>query len=360
MRPNNLAALIRGVALLVLLAASIPAARAVEPCEAVQGSLQVANKQFPLPRGEWIVVGLGVQSQPQDTIGPFGVIRTAVLIQHSGDRVTALAEFNTNEISLSDGWDQPETCDNMAPDQRQVRYRSRLDASCVFVTTSHIAGGPAAWQQALNYIAGHHLQVAATMLTAAFVVSDRQDFIDARLHFDPADFPKTDAARQILLGWATKVAPEFETGMANRLVGSPLDGPQRSALLSDTPELDRRLLELETLQQRGGITPADALSQQQAAQTEVPRSAEVDSAGADGWYYRVSTPLINLVAAYGVTQSAPLAVAIAVTEHFAHTLVTTANQAAWDTATTEATQHKVPWPVLVHIGEGDKPAPPTS
>jgi hypothetical protein len=360
MRPSSARNLIRGLALLAVLAAGTRAARAMAPGETVQGSVQIADKQFPLPRGDWIVAGQDVQSQPVDKMGPFGVIRTAVLLQRRGDRVTAIAELNTNEISVSDGWAQPDTCDTMPSDQRLVRYRSRLDASCVYVTSSHIVGGPPAWQQAFDYMAAHHLQSAETMLTAIFVVSDRQDFIDARVHFDPADFPETDAARGIVLDWAAKMAPEFEAGMANHLVATPLDGPQRAALLSDTPELDRRLLELETLQQSGGISIAEALSQQQAAEVGKPRSADAESAESDGWYNRVSTPVINLVTAYSVTQSAPLAVAIAVTEHFAHSLVATANQAGWDAATDKATEHKVPWPVLVHIGEGIKPASPTS
>jgi hypothetical protein len=283
-----------------------------------------------------------------------------VLVQRNGDRVSAIAEFNTNEISVSDGWDQPEACDTMPSDQRRVRYRSRLDASCAFITTSRITGGPPAWQQAFDYMAVHHLRVAPTMLTAAFIISDRQDFIDARLHFDPADFPESETARRIILGWAVKVAPDFEAGMANHLVGASLDGPQRAALLSDTPELDRTLLELETLQQSGGLSPSEAMSQQQAAEAELPGSAEPETSAAEGWYSRVSTPVINLVTAFGVTQSAPLAVAIAVTEHVAHSLVVTANQAGWDAATGKATEHKVPWPVLVHIGDGGKPAPPTS
>jgi hypothetical protein len=360
MRLNNLRHLVRAGAVLAALAVSSLPARALEPGEMVQGSVQLANKQFPLPRGEWIVAGFGVQSQPQDTVGPFGVIRTLILLQRDGDRVTTIAEFNTNEISLSDGWDQPKSCDSAAPEQSVVRYHSRLDDSCVFIGTSRIAGGPPAWQQALSFVAGHHLTTTETMLMAASVVSNRQDFVDARFHFDPADFPAADEAHRILLGWATGFAPQFDAGMANQLDGSPLDGPLRASLLSDTPELDRRLLGLETLQRNGVITTAEALAQQRAAQTEGPRSADPDPVSPNGWYYRVSTPMINFVTAYGVTQNAPLAVAITITEHFAHSLVYTANQASWDYATSQAMQHKVPWPALIHIGEIDKLAGPTS
>jgi hypothetical protein len=358
--PSSVTGLLRAVALSALLAVGVMPAQAVEPGDTVQASLQLADRQLPLPRGEWIVAAVGVQAQPHDAAGPFGVIRTAVLVQHNGDRVTAIAEFNTNEISLSDGWAEPAACGSAVAEQRLVRYRSRSDAACIFITTSPIAGGPPAWQQALNFMTDHHLHAPDAMLTAAFAVSDRQDFVDARLHFDPADFPATDDAHRLLFAWASRFAPEFEKGMANQLAGPPLDGPLRSALLSDTPELDRRLLELEALQQSGAITPADASSQQQAAQKERPGSAESEPSPAWGWYYRMSTPVINFVTAYGVTQNAPLAVAITLTEQVARAAIGVADQGAWDQATTQATQHKVAWPVLVHIGEPDRLAGPTS
>ena len=353
-------ALFRVIALPALLAVGMMSAHAAEPGETVEANLQLADRQLPLPRGEWIVAAVGVQAQPHDASGPFGVIRTAVLVQRSGDRVTAIAEFNTNEVSLTDGWADPATCDPAAPEQRLVRYRSRSDVACTFITTSSIAGGPPAWQQALNFMTSHHLHASDTMLTAAFVVSDRQDFVDARLHFDPADFPSADGAQRVLFTWASRFAPEFEKGMANQLSGPPLDGPLRSALLSDTPELDRRLLELEALQQSGAITADDASSQQQAAQIEQPGSAESEPSPAWGWYYRMSTPVINFVTAYGVTQNAPLAVAITLTEQVARAAIGVGDQGAWDQATSQATQHKVAWPALVHIGEPDKLAGPTS
>ena len=67
-------------------------------------------------------------------------------------------------------------------------------------------------------------------------------------------------AQRILFAWATRFAPEFEKGLANQLTGPPFDGPLRAALLSDTPTLDSRLLELEALQGDGAISAADALS----------------------------------------------------------------------------------------------------
>jgi len=48
------------------------------------------------------------------------------------------------------------------------------------------------------------------------------------------------------------------------------------------------------------------------------------------------------------------------TEHVAHTFVYAATQASWDRATGQATRHTSAWPVLIHIGDTDKPAGATS
>ncbi len=218
-----------------------------------------------------------------------------------------------------------------------------------------MTGGPPAWEQARDFIANHHLDLTDTMLTAAFVVSDAQDLIDARLHFDPAGFPAHEEAQRLLFAWATRFAPEFEAGLANQLSDQPSDGPLRTSLLSDTPALDQRLLALEKLHQSGAITSADALLQEQSAQADLPRSADPPSS--DTWYSRLSTPVINFVTAYSVTQSAPIAIAITLTEHVAHQAVSVANEATWDHAVAQATRHSVRMPTMLHIGEAERRGP---
>ena len=349
--------MLRIATLLLLLSCT---AQAAELDETITAKLRLADKQLPLPRGEWIVAGLGTQHLPHDAAGPFGAIRTAVLLQRNGDAVTAIAEFNTNDISLSDGWRADTACDGAPPELRLLRYSSRLDFACAFVTDTHPTGGPLAWQQALGFIKRHHLHVPDTMLTAAFIVCDRQDFVDARLHFDPAGFPPHDKAQRVLLAWAKQFAPAFDAGMSNQLDDTPRDGPLRAALLSDTPELDQRLLAIEALQHAGTLTAVGAVAQQQAALADQPRSAEGAVISVNGWYYRVTTPLINLVTAYTVTQSGPLSIAIALTEQFAHSLVFAANRAGWDRAVRQALRHRVPAPVLLHIGEAGSKARATS
>lgn len=344
------------IAVSLLVLACWPA-EAATPGETMRGSVMLGDRQMPLPAGEWMIAGVGTQDATHAAEAPFGVIRTLVLVQRKGDRVTAVAEFNTNAIALTGGWNSLSACDAAPAAMRLVRYRSRLDGACAYVTGSRMSGGPPAWDQALEFIADRHLQLPDTMLTAAFVVSDRQDFVDARLHFDPAGLPANGAAQQMLLSWAAQFTPEIEKGMANQLSGSPINGPLRAFLLSDSPALDRRLLELERLQRDGSISMTDARAQERSAQAEYPRSAEaVQEPGS--WYDRLSTPVINFITAYSVTQNPPLALAITVTEQVAHSVVQAANQAAWGDPADEAPQQVQP--VIVHIGDRNRRAGATS
>jgi len=140
----------------LLMLAALPI-RAAEPGDIVQAAVRLADKQLPLPRGEWIVTGSALQNLPETAHAPFGVMRSIVLVQRKGDAVTAIAEYNTNDMTLADGWDAHAACDGAPAEDRQVRYSSKLDFACAFVADSRMTGGPPAWQQTLDYIAGHHL-----------------------------------------------------------------------------------------------------------------------------------------------------------------------------------------------------------
>ena len=204
MRATDATAAVRAILVLLLLGFGLPA-RAAEPGETVQASIRLADKQMPLPRGDWLLAGRGVQVVPEESAGPFGVIRTAILLRLAGDRVTAGAEFNTNDVPVSGGWDEPAGCEGTNSEPHLVRYRSQLDFACIVIGETRLdAGGPPVWQDVAGYIAKKHLSMPETMLTASFTVGDRQDIVDARLHFDPAGFASPEQARQMLLAWAAR------------------------------------------------------------------------------------------------------------------------------------------------------------
>ena len=215
----------------LLLAAAAGRAAAGDPAT---GVLDFAGKQVPLPRGAWELMATG--EQPAGAAeAPYGVVRSAILLQRDGEQVRALLEVNANDIAVSGGWAAP--CGNdPLPPQLRLRYRSQYDASCAGAgATRPDAAGPPVWQEARAGIERDGLHLPGTMLTATALCADRQDFLEVRIHV--LDVPGTDdAARQkALLDWATLYAALLEEGLSRRVGGLVLDWPGRAALLQDPP-----------------------------------------------------------------------------------------------------------------------------
>ena len=57
------------------LAAAVPAAVAQQIGDNVSGYVAIDGKQVPLPRGDWLVAGMGAQAFDMPEIGAFGAVR---------------------------------------------------------------------------------------------------------------------------------------------------------------------------------------------------------------------------------------------------------------------------------------------
>jgi hypothetical protein len=327
-----------------LLLAAPPAAAG----ESVSGVLEIAGKQVPLPGGAWQVAATGVQPAGAAE-APYGVVRSAILLQRDGARVRALLEVNANDIALSGGWAAP--CGNdPLPPQRRLRYRSQYDASCAETGVTRLDGaGPPAWQEARAGFARAGLHLPDTMLTAMALCADRQNFLEVRVHL--LDVPGAgDAARQqALLDWATVYAALLQEGLSHRIGGLVLDWPGRAVLLQDSPVLDRRLLRIEAMRRNGALTPAEAAAQEQAVLKEVPMSA-ADPHPRGSLWAQISAPLVNLGTAYSVTRDVPLSVGIAASEYVAYNWLATANDERWAEIGGAVMPQPVPMPRLRHAG----------
>ena len=277
--------------------ATVPTpAAALSAGDRLERQLILGNKQVPLPAGEWVLAGLGTQAFQMPAVGAFGTIETAVLFRISGNRIVAVLEVNANQIPVNDGWGRTKAC---ATDGRQLlvitRYKTGWETSCAFVQPSRFgadSAGPPAWEQARDYAAKHGLTMPLLWLTAGFRVSDRQDLIDARYHFDPALVLGTTASRyqdlsdwtrdavagdplranatQIVSAWASGFGAWVEAGMRNQIRNTPDPMPQVAAYLSSTPFIDTKLRDLDRLYRDGQITWASYLEQSHKAISEVP------------------------------------------------------------------------------------------
>src|SRR5512140_308174 len=119
------------LAALVLLFAPIAHAKLMAG-DSVPSVITVAGKQVPLPSGNWIIAGSATGTVVRGSgLGSYGAIRNLVLFRIASTGVLdAMAEINTNDIALVDGWGIAEDCQRHDLMLTVVRSRSGWDAAC--------------------------------------------------------------------------------------------------------------------------------------------------------------------------------------------------------------------------------------
>jgi hypothetical protein len=345
--------------LLVLLLPAAGPAAALTVGDTVTGQLSIAQKQVPLPRGAWLVAGMGTQEIAGPEVGAFGAIENIILFRRDGTLVVAVVEVNANSIPVDDGWGLTPSCERSTQFLLLTRYRTGWDLSCMFVepTYAPMGGpGPTAWREALRAAALVGLDVPELWLSAGFRVSDRQDVIDIRYHFAPsllidtlavapngrpdwaptsvgAD-PRRLAAVRLLASWTVGSDEWIERGLRNQPAGAPLEMPRQAAFFSNTPQVDAKLRSLEQLYAAGAM-PADAfLAQQQAALDEVPVLKEDrDVLGRSiqkSISYRLVSSAIDYGLAFAVAVSAPVSGWLATPVALAYSSIFVLNDLLWE------------------------------
>lgn len=231
----------RGAALLfaAIAAAAFPGvAGALEVGEELTGYAELRGRQVPLPEGTWTVAGLGNNTIVSGVAGAYGTIENAVLLHLNGDKVRGIVEINTNVISVTEGWGTTDACLRDGVLAKLNLYRTAVDGFCYFVTESSrpaAAGGAPAWQAAQAFAAAGGYALPQDWLTVGFRLSNRQDVLDARYHFDGlelgplapsvavwspetvVDDPDRYAVVNDLNAWAGLTSELFESGLRGRL-----------------------------------------------------------------------------------------------------------------------------------------------
>ena len=290
-----------------------------------------------LPEGAWRVAAVGTQDMAAAGRGAFGAIRNVILFRQGGGRVTAAVEVNANTVPVDNGWGPAPACEPAGQFLLVTRYRTEWDLSCMLVQATYTpAGGPGpqAWREALRRAAVAGLAVPDLWLTAAFRVSDRQDVLDVRYHFDPGlliaalgrgtrnrsrlGAPGGGAlagpcgggqAAGVLGG---RAATSGSSGAcATSLADERLPMPRRAAFFSNTPQIDAKLAELERLYRAGALSTGDYLAQQHAALGEVPvlaaDASPIERSFQKSLTLRVANSAVDYVLGLAVTVAAPVA-----------------------------------------------------
>ena len=355
----------RGRFALILLAlaawvtGALAPAAAVSVGDKVSQKILLGGKQIPLPVGEWVVAGLGTQAFQMQALGAFGTIQTAVLFLTRGDRIASVLEVNTNTIPVNDGWGRTKACADDQQFMLVTHYKTGWETSCAFVVATRFgadSAGPPAWEQARGFAHDAKLTMPDLWLTAGFRVSDRQDLVDERFHFDPAltlgataakfshlddwtrDAVKDDklrqAAVQVVSSWASGFDAWVERGLRNQITEAPGPMPEVAAYTTSAPFVDGKLRELDGLYRDGRIGWDEYLAQSQTATTEVPiyqpQTSLLSNSVKKNISFRSLGTMVDYGIAYVVTASNAISWGIALTINSTDSFWFVLNDQYWD------------------------------
>jgi uncharacterized membrane protein len=344
----------------------------------------LGNKQIPLPTGEWLVAGIGTQPFTMPALGAFGTIQTAVLFLPRGNHVDAVLEVNANTIPVNDGWGRTKACADGDQFLVLTRYKTGWETSCTFVQPTQFgadSAGPPAWEQARDFARKAEFEMPRVWLTAGFRVSDRQDIIDARFHFDPAltlgassanflrladwsaqavrDDPLRLGASQVVSSWASGFDAWVERGLRNQITDAPGAMPEVAAYTTSAPFVDMKLRDLDRLYRDGRITWNAYAAQSKAALTEVPtykqQTSLLSNSVEKNISFRMFGTFVDYGIAYVVTASNAVSWGIALTINATDSVWFVLNDQYWDNYYAKLNTHDSERIVdFIYIGEGAK------
>lgn len=319
----------------------------------------LGNKQIPLPTGEWLVAGIGTQPFTMPALGAFGTIQSTVLFLPRGDHIDAVLEVNANSIPVNDGWGRTKACADGDQFLVVTRYETGWETSCAFVEPTQFgadSAGPPAWEQARDFARKAKLEMPRMWLTAGFRVSDRQDLVDARFHFNPAltlgasaaNFPRLSdwspqavcddpirlGAAQVVSSWASGFDAWVERGLRNQITDKPGPMPEVAAYTTSEPFIDMKLHDLDRLYRDSRITWNAYAAQSKAALTEVPiyqqQTSLLSNSVEKNISFRMFGTFVDYGIAYVVTASNAVSWGIALTINATDSVWFVLNDQYWD------------------------------
>jgi uncharacterized membrane protein len=354
--------------------------------DTISGQFVLGAKQIPLPAGDWVLAGRGNQAFTMPSLGAFGAIETAILFRVRDGHIRAVVEINANAIPVNDGWGRTASCKAEQPPFLLItRYTTGWETSCLFVQPMFFGAaspGPKAWEQAREFANRANLAMPETWITAGFRVSDRQDLIDARYHFDPtlllglsgasfhhpADWsaetvdkdPLRRGAVEIVSSWASGFDAWVERGLRNQIDAAPGPMPELAAYEMLTPFVDAKLRDLDSLYREDRIAPDSYLTQSANATTEVPvfqqRTSLLSNSVKKNISFRSFGTFVDYGIAYLVTASTALSWGIALTINATDSVWFVLNDQYWDRHYAKLNNHDSERLVdFVYLGDGTAP-----
>jgi uncharacterized membrane protein len=347
----------RTIAFLATIALAVPA-RAADPEPPIRGTFAIAGKAVPLPAGDWQIVAR--RATPATETSAKIALRSAVLVQRSGDRVVAAITVHANDSPLRRNLPPPADCKRGDVHLAIVVYETATDASCLWINHIIESAPPTAidplWADAIQSLTG---TLPALWLEAGFWIGDRQDVLDIRYHFvppgndDAATTGWRDSAwspdnvgetgpRSVIIGdlaaWMGGMAPLIDLGLHDRLaLYQPVSMPWTGPAADTSPGKALRLRQLDALYAAGGIGAAAYATQHgillgEAPPAEFTRPNIFVRAGYKTLTYRVLGALDSLAVNWFMLGTLYSTLGMTVVNTIAHGFAYYGHELAWSLA----------------------------
>lgn len=328
---------------------------AAPPTPVFTDAVTVNTKQVPLPPGEWLLAGRGLEGA-DPSFGAFGAIENLILLQvDMRKQVTGVVEINSNVLPVADGWGLSTECGRSDLYLTTVRYRSGWDGACQFVKPNLMRSGldaPKAWREARDFAARQGYALPPGWLTVGTRVADRQDVLDVRYHVDPqahglgpvaphtaADWRSEAVLRnpgrlglvERLSLWSIWAGDHIEKGLRTRHADALPALPTAQAV-SRRPDAAQRLQMLDELRAESRIDAEHYKQQREILLAERDQNAS-------GWLshsfkknvsFRVFGSIVDWFLAFGVTLSGPVSTGITASIVGIHSVIFVLNDRYWD------------------------------
>jgi hypothetical protein len=271
--------------LALLLAVASGASRAEVPPAigtSFTGWIDVAGKQVALPEGDWTLVARGYSRAPQMTTDAYGAIETVILFRQEHQLVDAFVAASRNVVPIEEGWGTANEC---LGEDVELPLIVNYDAAgahtfCGFVGAVRnvvTSDSPSAWRDAASYGKAQELVPARQWSMAGYRLSDRNDVLDVRYHFNPvlrgAVRGKGDPDDLGLVDWLESMREPVRIGFYNGLAGlAPMPMPWTAAAGGPSPVLTAKLEQLAALRQGGALDERQYQAQKALLEKEKARS----------------------------------------------------------------------------------------
>jgi len=158
--------------------------------------LELAGKQIPIPKREWIAAGNA--NEEQKLPNGNAIIASQVLFGLEHNVVTSFILANANATPNSQGWGISQDCKNSKyPFTAVFEYKDR-NYKCSFVADAFVVANTTAWKQANELANKHKWRIPSQWMIVGIRVADRLDVVDVRFGFNMQELTHNNPASNLL------------------------------------------------------------------------------------------------------------------------------------------------------------------